>query len=80
MFTREGVTEEKWYKDQVRLYGLLNELSKTALEELEFIAETNGGESIRLSTEERSKRAHSLREIRKIFSKLDPKYTKVDRT
>ena len=28
MFTREGVTEEKWYKDQVRLYGLLNELSK----------------------------------------------------
>tara|TARA_R100000005_G_C4895593_1_gene140229 strand:+ start:432 stop:668 length:237 start_codon:yes stop_codon:yes gene_type:complete len=77
MFTREGVTEEKWYKDQVRLYGLLNELSKTALEELEFIADTNGSQDIRLSAKEIKKRESMVRQVRAIFKKLDPVHTQV---
>lgn len=77
MFIREGVTDEKWYKDQVRLYGLLNDLSKSALEDLDFIAKTNGSQDILLSAKEISKRTSSIRQIRAIFKKLDPVHTKV---
>ena len=77
MFTREGVTEEKWYKDQVRLYGLLNEMSKNALEDLDFIASTNGSQDIRLSAKEIKKRESMVRQIRAIFKKLDPVHTQV---
>ena len=77
MFTREGVTEEKWYKDQVRLYGLLYDLSKNALEDLDFTASTNGSQDIRLSAKEIKKRESMVRQIRAIFKKLDPVHTQV---
>ena len=35
-----SVTQEEWYQDQVRLYDKLYILSKTALEELDFISKT----------------------------------------
>ena len=72
-----SVTQEEWYQDQVRLYDKLYILSKTALEELDFISKTNGTESIRLSAKEISKREHSIREVRALFKKLDPKHTQV---
>jgi hypothetical protein len=77
MFTRLGVTEQKWYKDQVRLYGLLYDLSKTALEDLDYIAKTSGSQNIALSAKETSKRESMVRKIRAIFKKLDPVHTQV---
>ena len=63
-------------QDQVRLYDKLYVLSKTALEELDFISKTNGTESIRLSAKEISK-GSILLEVRALFKKLDPKHTQV---
>ena len=73
----DDVKEERWYKDQVRLYNHLNDLSRIALTDLDFIGKTSGSQSIVLTDEERMKRVDKVKQVRAIFKKLDPCYTQV---
>ena len=73
----ECVKEGEWYKDQVRLYNHLYNLSKIALKELDFLDKTGGEKDIILSHEEVEKRWDRVKEVRAIFKKLDPRYTQV---
>ena len=76
----DDVKEERWYKDQVRLYNHLNDLSRIALTDLDFIGKTSGSQSIVLTDEDRMKRVDKVKQIRAVFKKLDPYYTQVDIT
>jgi len=70
-----NVTSRKWFKDQTRLYSLLRDLSNLALEDLDFIRETEGEEMIVLDPLERDIRTARIKEIRSIFNELDSQYT-----
>jgi hypothetical protein len=70
-----NVTSKKWFKDQTRLYCLLRDMSNLALEDLDFIRETEGEEMIILDPLERDIRTARIKEIRSIFNELDSQYT-----
>ena len=72
-----NVTSRKWFKDQTRLYGLLRDMSNLALEDLDFIRETEGEEVIVLDPLERDIRTARIKEIRSIFNELDSQYTRI---
>ena len=71
------VHNEEWYKDQVKLYRHLYNISNSALKELDCIGKTGGEKDIILSHEEVEKRWDRVKEVRSIFKKLDPRYTQV---
>ena len=71
------VIDQKWFKDQMRLYGLLYDLSKLALEDLDSISKAEGFQDISLTDKELKKRQSTVRQIRAIFRKLDPVHTQV---
>ena len=71
------VTSREWFKEQVRLYTLLRDMSNIALKDLAYIRETNGEEPIILDPIDLDLRRARVKEIRSIFTELDSQYTQV---
>jgi hypothetical protein len=72
-----SVTSRKWFNDQIRLYGLLRDMSIIALKDLAYIRETNGEKMIVLDPVDKEIRTARIKEIRSIFKELDSEYTQV---